>query len=64
MAHAESIPEPPQGFPDQANLLLRNGFPHTLICVSERPEYLAALDEANLGKTERFARFILNSIER
>jgi Fic family protein len=42
--------------------LLRNGFPHTMISVSERAEYLAALDEANTGKTERFARFVLHSI--
>jgi Fic family protein len=44
--------------------LLRSGYPHVMIAVAERAEYLAALDEANTGKTERFARFVIHSIER
>ncbi len=44
--------------------LLRNGFPHVMISVSQRAEYLAALDDANAGRIERFARFIVHSIEQ
>jgi Fic family protein len=44
--------------------LLRCSYPHIIISVSERAEYLAALDEANTGKVERFAKFILHSIEQ
>jgi len=47
--------------------LLRNGFPHTIIPVDRRPEYLAALEEANAGHCEPFLGFVLdcvaNSIE-
>ena len=35
-----------------------------MIAVSERAEYLAALDEANAGKLDRFAKFVLHSIEQ
>jgi len=44
--------------------LLRNGFPHVMIAVADRAEYLAALDSANTGKNERFAEFIAGSIKR
>lgn len=44
--------------------LLRHEFPHIIISVSERAEYLAALDEANTGRIERFASFVLHSIEQ
>jgi Fic family protein len=44
--------------------LLRRGYPHTIIDVGERAEYLAALEEANAGRCERFAAFILDSVER
>jgi hypothetical protein len=32
--------------------------------VGDRPEYLSALEEANDGRCERFAAFILRSVER
>jgi Fic family protein len=41
--------------------LLRRGYPHTVIEVGRRADYLAALEEANEGKRERFAAFILDS---
>jgi len=44
--------------------LLRHGYPHTIIDVGERPAYLSALEEANDGRCERFAAFLLRSIER
>jgi Fic family protein len=44
--------------------LLQHGYPHTIIDVAERAEYLAALEEANAGRCERFATFVLHSIER
>jgi Fic family protein len=44
--------------------LLRNGYPHTIIEVEKRAEYLAALEEANAGRCERFAAFVLESTER
>lgn len=44
--------------------LLRHGFPHAVIEVGERTEYLLALEEANEGRCERFAAFILRSVER
>jgi len=44
--------------------LLRHGFWHTIIDVTERAEYLAALDEANTGRWERFAVFVAQSVER
>jgi Fic family protein len=42
-------------------LLLKSGYPHVMISVSDRAEYLAALDEANHGKLERFASFVVQS---
>lgn len=44
--------------------LLRRGFPHAIIEVERRAEYLAALEEANAGRTEPLARFIAASVER
>ena len=44
--------------------LLRHGYPHTIIEVGDRAEYLSALEEANDGRCERFAAFILQSVER
>jgi len=44
--------------------LLRCGFPWVIIDVGERGEYMAALDEANGGKCERFARFVVGSAAR
>lgn len=43
--------------------LLARGFPYVIIDVAQRSEYLAALDEANTGRWERFALFILASAE-
>ncbi len=36
--------------------LLRHGYPHTIIDVAERAEYLSALEEANAGRCERLPR--------
>jgi Fic family protein len=44
--------------------LLRHGYPHTIIEVEKRAEYLTALEEANAGCCERFAAFVLQSTER
>lgn len=44
--------------------LLRHGYPHTIIEVENRAEYLTALEEANAGRCERFAAFVLQSTER
>jgi Fic family protein len=44
--------------------LLRHGYPHTIIEVEKRAEYLTALEEANAGRCERFAAFVLQSTER
>ncbi len=44
--------------------LLQHGYPHASIEVGERAEYLAALEEANAGRCEPFAAFVLRSIER
>lgn len=44
--------------------LLRHGYTHTIIEVERRGEYLAALEEANQGKCEPFATFVLESVER
>jgi len=41
--------------------LLRCGYPWTIIDVAERAGYLAALDEANSGKCQRFAAFVVHS---
>lgn len=42
--------------------LLRHGYPHTVIEVGERAEYLSALEEANAGRCGRFAHFVLRSV--
>jgi Fic family protein len=44
--------------------LLRRGYPLTVIEVERRGEYLAALEQANAGKHEAFAAFIVGSMER
>ena len=44
--------------------LLKNGYALAIIRVSERHEYLAALDEANHGRIEPFARCIIASLKR
>ena len=43
--------------------LLRHGHPHAIIEVGERAEDLSALEEANDGRCERFAAFVLRSVE-
>lgn len=43
--------------------LLRHAYPHAIIVVEHRAEYLAALEEANAGNAERFAAFVLGSVE-
>lgn len=44
--------------------LLARGCPHTIIEVTQRAAYLAALDEANAGRPERFSAFIAASVEQ
>ena len=44
--------------------LLRDGYPHTIIEMGERAEYLTALEDANEGRCKPFVAFILRSIER
>ncbi|MFO0849810.1 MAG: Fic family protein [Gemmataceae bacterium] len=44
--------------------LLRHGFPHAVIQVERRAEYLAALEEANAGRAEPFAAFVLGCVEQ
>ncbi len=44
--------------------LLRQGYPYAIIDVTRRGEYLAALDDANQGRLEPFARFVADSVER
>lgn len=44
--------------------LLRHGYPHTIIEVGERAEYLSALEESNAGRCRPFAAFVLRSVER
>jgi Fic family protein len=43
--------------------LLRSGYGYTVIEVSRRADYLAALEEANAGRCEPFAKFIIESTE-
>ena len=45
-------------------MLLRAGYPLTVIEIERRAEYLAALEEANAGRVQPFAVFIIASIER
>ncbi|MGD9789718.1 MAG: Fic family protein [Phycisphaerales bacterium] len=44
--------------------LLRQGFPHTIIEVDRRAQYLSALEDANAGNAEPFARFIADCVDR
>ena len=44
--------------------LLRQGYPLTIIEVEQRAEYLSALEDANAGRCEPFAAFILRSTAR
>ena len=44
--------------------LRRHGYPYAIIRVTERSAYLAALDEANRGRIEPFARLIAESLKR
>jgi Fic family protein len=44
------------------SLLLRNAYPFAIINVAKRGEYLAALDEANHGRTEPFISLIIDSL--
>lgn len=44
--------------------LLRAGCPHVIIDVASRADYLATLDEANAGRWEPFADFIIRSAEQ
>ncbi len=43
--------------------LLRRGYPHAIIEVQRRGEYLAALEEANAGRWEAFAVFVAECVE-
>lgn len=45
-------------------LALRAGFPHVIIDVSERAEYLAALEEANAGACDRFGALVVRGATR
>jgi Fic family protein len=44
--------------------LLRQGYPHAVIEVGERAEYLVALEEANAGRSGPFASFVLRGVAR
>ncbi len=44
-------------------LLLRRGYPSAIIPVERRGEYLLALEEANAGRTQAFARFIASCVQ-
>ncbi|HRK31138.1 MAG TPA: Fic family protein [Tepidisphaeraceae bacterium] len=44
--------------------LLRRDFPYAVIELGERGLYLAALDHANLGRVEPFARLVLDAVVR
>lgn len=44
--------------------MLQHGYPLVIIEVERRGEYLAALEEANEGRCERFATFVIESAER
>ena len=43
--------------------LLRHGFPHAVVPVERRAEYLAALDEANGGRVGPFAALVASCVE-
>lgn len=42
---------------------LQKGYPLVIIPVEKRPEYLAALDEANSGRTDSFSAFLLECVQ-
>lgn len=44
-------------------LLLRCGYPSAIITVERRGEYLSSLEEANVGRTQAFARFIASCVQ-
>ncbi len=44
--------------------LLRHGYPHTIIEVENRAEYLITLEAANAGRCEPFATFVVGCTER
>jgi Fic family protein len=44
--------------------LLRHDYPHAIIEVARRAEYLNSLDEANAGRAAPFVRFVATSLER
>ncbi|HEX2836833.1 MAG TPA: Fic family protein [Phycisphaerales bacterium] len=44
--------------------LMRNGYPFAIIEVERRAEYLAALEEANTGRWEPFATYLIQSLDR
>ncbi len=46
------------------DLLLRSGFPCAIIEVGKRAEYLQALAEADSGRCEAVAAFVVQSLER
>jgi len=44
--------------------LLRRGYPHAIIEIERRSDYLQALEAANGGRWESFAVFVIQSMER
>lgn len=42
--------------------LLRQGYPLTIVPVEKRPEYLAALEDANAGRSEPFSAFTIQCV--
>ena len=44
-----------------SDLVRRHGYPYLIIDAGRRGEYLGALDEANAGRLEPFARFVIES---
>lgn len=44
-------------------LLLRHGYPLVIVPVETRHEYLAALDEANTGRSEPFSAFLIRCVK-
>ena len=46
------------------DLVLRRGFPHAIIEIERRSDYLQALEAANDGRWESFAVFVIDSMER
>lgn len=44
--------------------VLSRGYPHVILEVERRSEYLASLEEANAGRVEGFARFVIEAAGR